>query len=195
MHIGAHDASAGERARVILVDADDRELGSEDKLAAHQDGALHRAFSVFLFDDAGRLLLQRRAAGKYHSPGLWSNTCCSHPAPGESTPEAARDRLMHEMGIACPVDGAFRFLYRASVGGGLIEHELDHVFVGRFEGEPRPNPGEVDAWRWVAPAALAADLRDNPAEYAVWLRIALDEFAARGMLDGLDRSGGASAAG
>ncbi|HEX7957304.1 MAG TPA: isopentenyl-diphosphate Delta-isomerase, partial [Pyrinomonadaceae bacterium] len=116
--------------QLILVDADDRELGAGEKLEVHRAGALHRAFSVFVFDGRGRLLMQRRAAGKYHSGGLWSNTACGHPRPGEATRAAARRRLREEMGLDCELSAAFEFVYRAELGDSLVEHEYDHVFVG-----------------------------------------------------------------
>lgn len=159
--------------RVILVDASDREIGTEEKLRAHEQGALHRAFSVFLFDDLGRVLLQRRALGKYHSAGLWSNTCCGHPRPGESTSSAARRRLHEEMGIACELTPRFSFVYSASLGRGLMEYELDHVLTGRFSGTPSPDPREVDTWGWMSLPDLVADCMASPERYSAWLPIAL----------------------
>src|SRR5687768_6652445 len=136
--------------RVILVDGLDREIGSEEKLRAHRTGVLHRAFSVFVFDAHDRVLLQRRADGKYHSGGLWSNTCCGHPRPGESIESAALRRLRAEMGILeCKVRRVSSFLYRTAVGNGLVEHEVDHVVIGEWNGEPAPDPTEVSEWRWV----------------------------------------------
>jgi len=155
---------------VILVDEEDRPVGRREKLAAHESGELHRAFSVFLFDRDGRWLLQRRHPAKYHSGGLWTNTCCSHPAPGERTDEAALDRLMLEMGIAAPIEPAFQFLYRAQFENQLIEHELDHVFVGRFNGAPSPNPDEVCEWRWVETGALMEELDAHPERFTFWFR-------------------------
>lgn len=165
---------------VVLVDAQDRELGTEEKLAAHQRGLLHRAFSVFVFDGRSRLILQRRAEGKYHSPGLWSNTCCGHPRPGEPTDRAARRRLKEEMGFDCPLTAVFSFVYRADLGAGISEHELDHVFIGRFTGAPRPDRAEVGEWRAVEVAELVDDLAKNPARYSVWLPMALDGIRERG---------------
>src|SRR5688572_2444920 len=129
---------------VTLVDADDNVLGSEAKLRAHRDGTLHRAFSIFVFDRDRRLLLQRRAPHKYHSASLWSNTCCGHPRPGEAPAMAAARRLQEEMGFSCDLHPAFRKIYRAMLPGSMVEHELDQVFVGRFDGVPSPNPLEVD---------------------------------------------------
>ncbi|MEM7787978.1 MAG: isopentenyl-diphosphate Delta-isomerase, partial [Bacteroidota bacterium] len=159
--------------RVVLVDADDREVGTADKLAVHRDGRLHRAVSVFLFDGDGRWLLQRRADGKYHSPGLWSNTACTHPRPGELPVDAASRRLEEEMGVRCLLQPAFTRVYRAELPGPepLVEHELDHVFVGHFEGEPVPADAEVSGWEWIDADALRADLRARPERYTPWFRI------------------------
>jgi isopentenyl-diphosphate delta-isomerase len=167
--------------RVVLVDADDHEIGTEAKLRAHETGVLHRAVSVFVFDANRRLLMQRRADGKYHSAGRWSNTCCSHPRPGESPLAAAGRRLMEEMGIECELRPAFSFIYRADLGNGLIEHELDHVFVGTFGGAPRPNANEVQAWGWMALPSLIADCRERPEQYTAWLPLALAELEGRGL--------------
>jgi isopentenyl-diphosphate delta-isomerase len=160
--------------QVILVDEMDRPVGQRDKLAAHVSGELHRAFSIFLFDRDGRWLLQQRHPEKYHSGGLWTNACCSHPAPGETTPEAASDRLRHEMGITVPIEPAFQFLYRTRFENDLIEHELDHVFVGRFDGEPVPNPAEVSAWRWVEPFTLQDEMSRHPERFTYWFREVAD---------------------
>jgi len=159
---------------VVLVDADDRAVGTAGKLDAHRTGVLHRAFSVFVFDAQGALLLQQRAHGKYHSGGLWTNTCCGHPRPGEPTAAAAVRRLREEMGIACRLASAGRFLYRADVGPGLVEHELDHVFVGRSDREPRPDPAEVAGWRRVTLTDLRRDLARRPERYTAWFERALD---------------------
>ena len=161
---------------VILVDEADRPVGTAPKLAAHEDGGrLHRAFSVFIFDPAGRMLLQRRAAGKYHFGGLWTNACCSHPRPGQPLVDCARARLRHELGIDVPLEERFSFVYRAQdPASGLTEHEFDHVLVGRFEGPPQPHPDEVDAWEWVEPAALLDDVRCRPERYTPWFRLVLE---------------------
>jgi isopentenyl-diphosphate Delta-isomerase len=164
-----------EDERVILVDADDVELGSAPKLEAHRTGVLHRAFSVFVFDADGRMLLQRRAEGKYHCGGLWTNAACGHPRPGEATIDAARRRLEEEMGFTCPIEPRTRLLYRADVGGGLVEHELDHVFVGEYGGEPVPDPSEVDGWRWVAAPALRAEIARAPERFTPWFRMLVEE--------------------
>jgi len=156
--------------QVVLVNEHDEAIGTMGKLRAHQEGALHRAFSVFLFDEHGRLLLQRRAAGKYHSAGLWTNTCCSHPRPGEHLTDAARRRLTEEMGINVDVEHRFSFLYKAGFDNGLYEHELDHVFFGNYSGTPQPAPDEVDDWKYLHPDALEADMAAHPERYTVWLR-------------------------
>ena len=163
---------------VVLVDADDREIGRAEKLEAHRSGALHRAFSAFVFADEGRVLLQRRARTKYHSGGLWSNTCCGHPLPGEEISTAARRRLREEMGIDVALTPIARFTYRAELDGGLVEHEIDHVLVGSWSGSPAPDPAEVGEWGWIAPADLDRELRDDPGRFTAWLPLAWRELAA-----------------
>lgn len=165
--------------RVILVSPADEELGSAEKLEAHVSGALHRAFSVFVLNSRGEILLQRRASSKYHSGGLWSNTCCGHPRPGEDTDVAALRRLREEMGFACDLRHLFTFSYRADLDQGLSEHEIDHVFVGVYDGEPAPNPGEVAEWRWVRPGTLRAELTRAPDRFTRWLAPALDGLLRR----------------
>lgn len=161
---------------VVLVDEQDVPRGASEKLRAHRDGALHRAFSILVFDGRGRLLLQKRAARKYHSPGLWTNTCCGHPRPGEATVDAARRRLREEMGIDTALRPLFTFRYRADVGGGLTENEYDHVLVGRYDGEPRPDPAEAEAWRWSALSALRGEVGRDPDRFTRWFRILLDRL-------------------
>ncbi len=160
--------------QVILVDERDREVGAGEKLRAHRDGALHRAFSVFVFDGAGRLLLQKRARGKYHSGGLWSNTACGHPRPGEPTDAAARRRLREEMGFDCELREVFDFIYRAELDGALVEHEYDHVFVGTHDAAPAPDPTEVEEWRWVSMSELREGLMEEPQRYSFWLKVAVE---------------------
>ena len=155
---------------VILVNERDEALGVREKLQAHRDGALHRAFSVFIFNDDGALLLQRRHPAKYHSGGLWSNACCGHPRPGEDVREAAERRLGEELGFSVTLEPRFTLLYKEKVSDGLLEHELDHVLAGRFNGTPTPNADEVDAWRWVAPGRLASELAERPEAFTVWFR-------------------------
>ena len=164
---------------VILVDEEDRVLGTAEKMDAHRSGGLHRAFSVFVFDSAGNVLLQKRARDKYHSGGLWSNTCCSHPRPGETIVEAARRRLFEEMGFTCELREVFSFVYRAEVGNDLVEHEYDHVLVGTFDGQPSPDAREVEDWRWCAMDELRKDLAGNPANYTRWLTLAFERVGAR----------------
>ena len=167
--------------RVVLVDETDHEVGTAPKLSAHVEGKLHRAVSVFVFNGEGNTLLQRRAATKYHSAELWSNTCCGHPRPGESTADAAHRRLMEEMGFDCPLHRLFDFVYETRLSNDLVEHECDHVFVGRFDGTPEPNQQEVDDWRWVAVDQVMVDQARNPERYTAWFRIALDGLRARGL--------------
>ena len=160
---------------IILVDENDNPIGFETKLKAHENGGkLHRAFSIFVFDAAGRMLLQRRAKKKYHFGGLWTNACCGHPRKGEKLEDAARVRLQEEFGFDTGVEEIFDFLYRASdAKSGLTEYEFDHVFCGEFNGEPRPNPDEIDDWKWVGLAELLVDLKNDPHQYTPWFKIAL----------------------
>lgn len=160
---------------VILVDEHDRPVGMAEKLAAHQDGGrLHRAFSVFVFNDAGELLLQKRAAEKYHFGGLWSNTCCGHPRPGEPTRFAARRRLGEEFGFKTELRELGSFTYRAQDStSGLAENEIVHVFAGRFNGNPNPVPTEIETWKWMTPAALRGDIGSQPDDFTPWLSLAL----------------------
>jgi isopentenyl-diphosphate Delta-isomerase len=156
---------------VITVDENDFALGVMEKMAAHQTGTLHRAFSVFIFDKERKLLLQQRAAGKYHGALLWSNTCCSHPAPGEETHNAALRRLNEELGFTTPVEKIFDFVYKASVENGLTEHEFDHVFAGEYEGVISPNPEEVAAFKYQPLEEIKQDLLHNPESFTAWFRI------------------------
>ena len=156
---------------VVLVDAADRQIGTSPKLAAHRQGRLHRAISVQIADARGRLLLQKRHVGKYQSGGLWTNTCCSHPRPGESTLAAAQRRLAAEMGIACPLSPLFTTTYRADLDNDMIEHEIVHVFAGSYDGPIRADPLEADGYDWVTPEALRRDLALTPEHYSVWFRI------------------------
>lgn len=158
---------------VILVDETDAELGTMEKQRAHVEGRLHRAVSVFVFNARGDTLLQRRAASKYHTGGLWTNACCSHPLPGEAPAAAARRRLREEMGIDAPMAPAFAFTYRAEVGGGLVEHEYDHVFLATWEGDPTPDPAEVEEWRWISPAALEDEVARDAGAFTPWFRTIL----------------------
>ncbi|CAI10599.1 putative isopentenyl-diphosphate delta-isomerase (plasmid) [Aromatoleum aromaticum EbN1] len=170
--------------QVILVDEHDNKVGFAGKMAAHQRGALHRAISIFVFDSHSRLMLQRRAAGKYHSGGLWSNTCCSHPRPNEESADAARRRLREEMGVDCELKKAFSFVYRTKFGSGLIEHEFDHVFFGNHDGRPVLNPDEADDWKWVDLTELTVDVRKRPETYSFWLAACLDRVISCRSLNG-----------
>ena len=164
---------------VILVDEHDQSLGTEEKMSAHRAGRLHRAFSIFVFHPDGRVMLQQRAFSKYHSGGLWTNTCCSHPRPGEETLAAAHRRLSEEMGFDCELRHAFAFVYRAELDHGLTEHEYDHVYVGTFSGEPQLNSDEAAAWRWIATFELEREIEEQPERFTVWSRIACKELRAR----------------
>lgn len=156
---------------VILVDNEDNELGSMPKLEAHQKGLLHRAISVFLFDSAGNWILQQRAFDKYHSSGLWTNTCCSHPNPGENSLDASNRRLIEEMGLDCELNFLFKFLYRAELDNNLIENELDHIYVGYTNQEPSINPNEVNSWRIMNFFDLDKDVQENPNNYTEWFKL------------------------
>lgn len=155
---------------VILVDENDTEIGYLDKLEAHQKGTLHRAFSVLIFNSAGEMLLQKRAANKYHSSGLWTNACCSHPKPTESMVEAVRRRLQEEMGIECTTNFAYKFLYRAELDHGLVEHELDYVFIGICDDKPVINTHEVADWKFISLAEIRIDTVKNPKAYTYWFK-------------------------
>jgi len=158
---------------VILVDDQDRKLGVAEKMQAHREGWLHRAFSTFIFNSRGELLLQRRARAKYHSGGLWSNACCGHPLPGEATTPAAQRRLREELGFEVPLEEAFSFVYRATLDHGLTEHEYDHAHVGRFDGVPRPDPSEIEECHWFIPVDLLEDVAANERRYTQWFCLLL----------------------
>ncbi len=162
--------------RVVLVNERDEAIGVEEKFKAHLDGALHRAFSIFVFNSAGDLLLQRRTTTKYPSRGLWSNTCCGHPRPGETIEQASRRRLSEEMGFDSKLERLFDFVYRTQLEDGLIEYEFDHVLVGSFDGVPDPNSDEVADWKWMNLAALKIDIAKHPERYTFWFRVSLDKF-------------------
>ncbi len=168
--------------RVILVDETGREIGTSEKVKAHADGLLHRAFSIFILNSRDELLVQRRAVDKYHSGGLWSNACCSHPRPGEAIEAAARRRLREEMGFECKLEPAFSFVYRERVSAALWEHELDDVLIGRWDGVPDPDPAEVADWRWIAPDDLRSELRRQPSAFTVWFPLAFSGLVERGLI-------------
>lgn len=161
---------------VTLVDADGNAIGTAEKMQAHREALLHRACSVVLFNAAGDLLLQRRHPDKYHSGGLWSNTCCTHPRPGESAADAAARRLREEMGINAALERVFEFVYRAEFENGLVEYEYDHVFAGRFDGRPEPNADEVIDWKWVAMDEVTADLARHPSTYSPWFPLLVERL-------------------
>ena len=161
---------------VILVDTEDRPLGTMPKMEAHEKAVLHRAFSVFVLNKRGEVMLQQRAGHKYHSPLLSTKTCCSHQRVGESNIEAGRRRLREEMGFETDLKEVFSFIYKAPFDNGLTEHELDHVLLGHYEEEPRINPEEVHAWKWMRPEDIKEELRHNPDGYTAWFRIIFDRF-------------------
>jgi len=160
-----------EEEMVVLVDEQDRPIGLQEKLQAHVEGRLHRAISVFLFNDKGEMLLQRRSFSKYHSGGLWTNACCSHPRAGEELQAAATRRLKEEMGIEVSVEKVFDFIYQVSLEKGLTEHEFDHVFVGIFNEEPVLNLDEADDWKWISPEELELDVTKHPENYTAWFKM------------------------
>lgn len=162
--------------QVVLVDTQDRPIGRMEKIEAHRQGLLHRAFSVFILNSQGELLLQQRALEKYHSGGLWTNSCCSHPRPGEDLLHAGIRRLSEELGFETPLKKAFDFIYRAEMDNDLIEHEFDHVLVGYFDGVPELNPEEAANYRWVSLPAVKAEIEKNPEEFTVWFRICFKPF-------------------
>ena len=162
--------------QVILVDENDNKIGLMPKLEAHKKGVLHRAFSVFVFNDKNELMLQQRAYDKYHSPGLWTNTCCSHQRDGELTIEAATRRLQEEMGFTTPLTERISFIYKAPFENGLTEHELDHIITGYFNKNPNPNPKEVADWKWMKLSEIVEDIEANPQDYTVWFKIIFKKF-------------------
>lgn len=159
-----------DTSRVILVDENDNMTGVMEKLQAHAEARLHRAVSVFIVNSGGEWILQKRALDKYHSQGLWTNTCCTHPAPGESAHDSARRRLREEMGLDCELTELFSFIYREDVGNGLTEHEYDHVFAGVTDAIPAINRDEVVEWRATDFVSLKKDIENNPSAYTVWFR-------------------------
>ncbi len=161
---------------VILVDKNNKKIGIEEKIKAHKEGKLHRAFSIFVFNSKGELLLQQRAKTKYHSGGLWSNTVCSHPKPNETYKQAIHRRLKEEMGFDCELKKEFCFIYKAKLDNDLIEYEYDCVFVGIFDKDPIPNPEEVMDYKWVSLIDLYKDIEKHPEKYTEWFKIALKKL-------------------
>jgi isopentenyl-diphosphate delta-isomerase len=163
---------------VILVDEQDNPVGTMGKMEVHEKALLHRAFSVFIFNDKGEMLLQKRAATKYHSAGLWTNTCCSHPKPGETTEAAAIKRLQEEMGFSTPISKAFSFVYKAPFDNGLTEHEYDHVFTGTFNGLINPDPREVSDYCYQSIETVKENVQTHPDHFTEWFKIALPKVEA-----------------
>lgn len=159
----------------MLVDEQDREVGTMEKMEAHRKGVLHRAFSILVYNSNGELLIQKRAAGKYHSAGLWTNACCSHPRPDEPMSQATARRLSEEMGIIAQPEFDFKFLYRVDLDNELIEHELDHVFTAVSDQVPKANLAEVQDWKYVAISELLIDVSKNPGAYTAWFRLILKQ--------------------
>ncbi len=161
---------------VILVDEQDREVGEAEKMQTHKLGLLHRAFSVLIYNTKGEMLLQQRAATKYHSAGLWSNACCGHPRPGEKIEDAARRRLKEELGFNCSLKFSFKFIYKAYFENSLKEHELDHVFTGIYDSEVLPDKNEVQAYRWVTMENLKNEIIENHSSFSVWFQKIIAEL-------------------
>ncbi|WP_264509200.1 isopentenyl-diphosphate Delta-isomerase [Flavobacterium sp. N1719] len=162
--------------QVILVNTNDEPIGLMNKLEAHEKAVLHRAFSVFVLNDKNEVMLQQRAHHKYHSPLLWTNTCCSHQRAGETNLEAGKRRLEEEMGFVTDLKELFHFIYKAPFDNGLTEHELDHVMIGYYNGEPNINPDEVESWKWMDIETIREDMKNQPELYTVWFKIIFDEF-------------------
>ena len=162
--------------KVILVDINDEPIGLMDKMAAHEQALLHRAFSVFVLNDKNEVMLQQRASQKYHSPLLWTNTCCSHQRAGESNIQAGKRRLEEEMGFKTELKELFHFIYKAPFDNGLTEHELDHVMIGYSNNEPKINPEEVESWKWMKIEDIKTDIEIHPEIYTVWFKIIFDKF-------------------
>jgi len=167
-----------EEEKVILVNENDEQIGLMPKLEAHEKAVLHRAFSVFVLNSKNELMLQQRALHKYHSPGLWTNTCCSHQRDGESNIEAGTRRLQEEMGFTTELKDSVSFIYKAPFDNGLTEHEFDHVIVGQYEKNPIINPDEVADWKWMPVEDVKIDIAKNPEIYTEWFKIIFDKFYA-----------------
>ena len=162
--------------QVILVNEQDQEIGLMSKMEAHEKAVLHRAFSVFIFNSKNELMLQQRASHKYHSPDLWTNTCCSHQRHGESNIEAGKRRLFEEMGFVTELEEKTSFIYKAPFDNGLTEHELDHIMVGYFDDAPYLNQEEVKDWKWMSLEAIKNDITINPCSYTAWFKIIFEKF-------------------
>lgn len=162
--------------KVILVNEKDEPIGLMGKMEAHEKALLHRAFSVFVFNDKNELMIQQRALGKYHSPGLWANTCCSHQREGETNIEAGKRRLQEEMGFTTELRDSISFIYKAPFDNGLTEHEFDHILIGEYNEEPKINPDEVHDWKWISLEAIKQDIQANPSSYTEWFKIIFDKY-------------------
>ncbi len=162
--------------QVILVNEKDEAIGLMPKLEAHEKAILHRAFSVFILNEKNEIMLQQRASHKYHSPFLWTNTCCSHQREGETNIEAGRRRLYEEMGFVTELKELFHFIYKAPFDNGLTEHELDHVMIGYYNHEPVINPDEVESWKWMRIEDVRTDMDQNPDIYTIWFKIIFEKF-------------------
>ena len=165
-----------EEEKVILVNEKNEQIGLMPKMEAHEKALLHRAFSVFIFNDNNELMLQQRALDKYHSPGLWTNTCCSHQRDGETNIEAGKRRLQEEMGFVTKLNDSISFIYKAPFANGLTEHEYDHVLLGRFNDEPKINEEEVVSWKWMSIENVKIDIALNPEIYTEWFKIIFEKF-------------------
>ncbi|CAM4332860.1 MULTISPECIES: isopentenyl-diphosphate Delta-isomerase [Gillisia] len=162
--------------KVILVNQKDEPIGLMPKMEAHEKGLLHRAFSVFIFNEKNELMIQQRALSKYHSPGLWTNTCCSHQREGETNIEAGKRRLQEEMGFTAELEDTISFIYKAPFDNGLTEHEFDHILVGNYNEEPSLNPEEAEAWKWMGLDEVAKDMENNPSVYTEWFKIIFEKY-------------------
>lgn len=165
--------------KLILVDKNDKKIGEEEKLKAHEEGKLHRAFSIIIINSRNQILIQRRAKCKYHCPGLWSNTACSHPSPGKGIEEAARRRLKEEMGFSCRINKIGKFYYKKKFSNGLTENEIDYVFLGRSNKKPRINKEEVSDYKWIYMEDLKKDIRKNPGKYTYWFKLIVKRYFSR----------------
>lgn len=170
--------------KIILVNKRDKQIGTEEKIKAHREGKLHRAFSIFIFNSKGELLIQRRAKTKYHAPGLWANTCCSHPRPGKNLKTEAEKRLKEEMGIICNIKEVFSTIYNTKNEkyGGLFEHEFDHIFIGKSNANPNPDKEEVEDWKWIKTGELKKDIKKNPKKYASWFKLIMKKILNKKMV-------------
>ena len=165
-----------KKENVVLVDRNDNPMGLMPKLEAHEKGVLHRAFSVFILNRKGQLMLQRRALDKYHSPGLWTNTCCSHPRESESIIEAGLRRLKEEMGFTTPLEPMLSFIYKSKFDNGLTEHEFDHVLLGYYDKPPFINAIEVSEWKWMSLEKIILEIKNKPEDFTVWFKIIFERF-------------------